>query len=75
MFLTAFCEHENVCIATELNLPENDAARQDALDLTEACLRNGLSIVARDITTNRIVGHAVNTFEVSIQHAIIPYLI
>lgn len=61
----SFFVNECVSNGSELNLPE---AEQGRLDLTALCAEmaeDGISIVARDITTNKIAGIAINKIQVT----------
>lgn len=64
VFNKSFLMMESLCVGAGLNLPENEAARIEVTIMADKLLQNGLSIVARDIVKNQIVGHAINTFEV-----------
>lgn len=61
-----FYLNENVCKGLEINLPENQQARDE---LTKLCLevaKEGVSVIAREVATNRIVGVMFNKIQVNL---------
>lgn len=64
-----FYVNENVCKGCEINLPKNKQARDE---LTKLCLdvaKEGVSVLAREVATNRIVGIMFNKIQVNIHIA------
>lgn len=63
MLWQSFFQHEMVSIGCELNLPHAEQGRHDLTALSEDTLRDGCSLVARDVRTNRIVSIAINKIQ------------
>ncbi|XP_055683621.1 arylalkylamine N-acetyltransferase 1-like [Lutzomyia longipalpis] len=55
-----FLQHENICIAVGLNASEETQGQRDVAKLFEANLSDGISLVARYLPTNEIVGFSIN---------------
>lgn len=53
-----------MCRATEFHLPNSEQARTELTELCAHALLDGVSLVARDVRTNQIVGHAINKIQV-----------
>lgn len=58
----SFFEHESACIGNEI--PQSEQGKTDLLALSVDALRDGVSIVAREVKTNEIVGIAINKIQV-----------
>lgn len=64
----SFFINESVCKASEINLPSNPDSIQARKDLSELCrivAKDGVSLVAKHIPTDRIVSVAFNKIQVS----------
>lgn len=59
----AFFKYETVCISSEINT--NEEAQNDLCGLCEDVLKkSGVSIIARDVMKDKIVGVALNVVQV-----------
>lgn len=64
----SFFVNESVCRASEINIPKNPDSIQARKDLSELCrivAKDGVSLVAKHIPSNKIVGVAFNKVQVS----------
>lgn len=60
----AFYTSESVCIGTEINEPESTEARAELTHLCREVAKDGVSLLAREVATNRIVGVSFNKLQV-----------
>lgn len=67
LFLTTYCVDEPISQSFGLDLPENAAALGQVVDFTLEMMRTGVSLVARDVVKNTIVGFCANVIQVSIK--------
>lgn len=58
--------YESVCIGTEINKPESEQARDELTSLCKEVVKDGVSLLAREVATNRIVGVSFNKLQVYI---------
>lgn len=56
---------ESVCIGTEINKPASTEARAELTHLFSEVVKDGVSLLAREVTTNRIVGIIFNKLQVT----------
>lgn len=63
--MDSFYANENVCKGCEINLPENQQARDELNGLCFDVSKQGVSVIAREVATNRIVGVMFNKIQVS----------
>lgn len=56
--------NESICVGTETNLPESQAARNEMIALSSAIAKDGCSILARVVATGQIVGCVFNKIQV-----------
>lgn len=64
----SFFINEPVCRATEINIPNNPNSMQAKEDLSQLCrivAQDGVSLIARDISSNKVVSVAFNKVQVS----------
>lgn len=58
---------ESICIGTEINKPESTEARAELTHLCREVAKDGVSLLAREVATNRIVGVSFNKLQVFIR--------
>ncbi|XP_055375232.1 uncharacterized protein LOC129607975 [Condylostylus longicornis] len=56
----SFFINENLCIATDVNKPENENAIDELTELAKQITKDGISVIARHIPSNKIAGVALN---------------
>lgn len=57
---------ENVCVACDIHKPESEQARQELTLLCKETAKDGISLLAREVATNRIVGVLFNKLQVAL---------
>lgn len=70
----AFYPNESVCNGVEINKIESEQARIDLTELCREAVKDGVSIVARDVKSKQIVGIAINKVQVSIKQYLLVIL-
>lgn len=58
--------YESVCVGTEINKPESEQARAELTHLCREVVKDGVTLLAREVKTNRIVGVSFNKLQVPI---------
>ncbi|XP_017005849.2 uncharacterized protein [Drosophila takahashii] len=59
----SFCVNESVCIACQINLPENHQARLDLRELCRITALDGVSLLVKEVATNRVVSVSFNKIQ------------
>lgn len=59
-----FLDHECVCTGTKINKPESTAARLDLELLCKEVVKDGVSLIARHISSNEIVAVSFNKIQI-----------
>ena len=68
MLYRSFFLNESVCRASEIDVPNNPDSLQGRNELAELCrvtAQDGVTVVARHVPTDKIVGVAFNKIQVS----------
>lgn len=60
----SFYMYESVCVGTEINKPESEQARAELTNLCREVVKDGVTLLAREVATNRIVGVSFNALQV-----------
>lgn len=74
----SFLLYESVCIGSEINILDNPDAIQARKDLSELCrivAKDGVSLVAKHVPSNKIISVAFNKVQVSSEMSKLSYLI
>lgn len=61
---TGYFQNESVCLGAMLNEPEAELSRTELMWFVRETLKDGLSVMARDAKTGKIVGHVINKLQV-----------
>jgi len=64
-----------VCVACEINLPENLQARQELRELCRITALDGVSLLVKEVETNRVVSVSFNKVQVGIIFLNITFII
>ncbi|KAG4067513.1 hypothetical protein HA402_005285 [Bradysia odoriphaga] len=64
MVLESFYDNASVCTGLEINLPENREARGELTSLCKFMAKDGMSLVARDVQLDKIIGVAFNKIQI-----------
>ncbi|XP_037729109.1 uncharacterized protein LOC119559951 [Drosophila subpulchrella] len=59
----SFFVNESVCVACEINLPENQQARQELRELCRITALDGVSLLVKEVETNRVVSVSFNKIQ------------
>jgi len=62
--LESFFANASICIGLEMNLPESGQARAELASLCQVMAEDGVSLMARDVKLDKIIGVAFNKIQV-----------
>lgn len=64
--LESFYDNASICMGLEINLPQNVEVRQELTSLCKVMAQDGVSLMARDVQLDKIIGIAFNKIQVGV---------
>lgn len=64
MVLQSFYDNASICMGLEINLNQNEEVRAELTSLCKVMARDGVSLMARDVELDKIIGVAFNKIQI-----------